>query len=214
MLGWRSAMKTCLACTLSVLWTLGAIATASADAPAKADVVPSLQKGGYVLYVRHPKTNPDQADTDPLHIENVHAQRQLSDEGRKQAKDLGDALRTLKIPVGAVMSSKFFRAQEAAKLLGVGKVETSMDLAEGGLVVSPNENQRRAQALRKLLGTAPPAGKNVIIVGHKGNLQDAAGKDLGDVAEGEVVIFQPIGENKAKVMARVPMPVWLTWIKS
>jgi phosphohistidine phosphatase SixA len=163
--------------------------------------------------MRHPKTNADQADTDPLHIENVKAQRQLNDEGRKQAKDVGQAIRALKIPVGAVISSKFFRAQEAAKLLGVGKVETSMDLAEGGLVVSPNENQRRAQALRKLLATTPPPGKNVIIVGHKGNLQDAAGKDLGDVAEGEVVIFQPMGDNKSKVMARVPAPVWVAWIK-
>src|SRR6185295_13763279 len=162
-------MKSCLACALCVLSILGAVATARADAPAKADVVPALQKGGYVLFMRHPKTHPDQADTDPLHIDNVKAQRQLSDEGRKQARDVGGALRTLKIPIGSVMSSKFARAQEAAALLGVGKVEASMDIAEGGLVVSPNENQRRAQALKKLLATAPPAGKNAIIVSHKGN---------------------------------------------
>ena len=206
-------MKIGLACCLCALLTIGAVATARADAPAKAEVVSALQKGGYVLFIRHPKTNPDQADTDPLHIDNVKAQRQLSDEGRRQAKDLGEAFRALKIPVAAVLSSKFWRAQEAAKLLEVGKVETSLDLAEGGLVVSPNENQRRAQVLRKLLGTAPPAGKNVVIVSHKPNLQDAAGKDLGDVAEGEVVIFQPMGENKSKVMARVPVPVWVSWLK-
>ena len=204
-------MKACLACVLCVVSTLGIAATASADAPAKADVVPALQKGGYVVFIRHPKTNPDQADTDPLHVDNVKAQRQLSDEGRKQAKDLGEAFRALKIPVAAVMSSKFFRAQEAATLLELGKVEASLDLAEGGLVVSPNENQRRAAALRKLLGTAPAAGKNLIIVSHKPNLQDAAGKDLADVAEAEVVIFQPLGEGKAKVFARVPAAVWTTW---
>jgi phosphohistidine phosphatase SixA len=196
-----------------MLLILGAVATARADAPAKAEIVPALQKGGYVLFIRHPKTNPDQADTDPLHIDNVKAQRQLSDEGRKQAKDLGEAFRTLKIPVATVLSSKFWRAQEAAKLLGVGKVEPSLDLAEGGLVVSPNENQRRAQVLRKLLGTAPAEGKNVVIVSHKPNLQDAAGKDLGDVAEAEVVIFQPLGESKFKVMARVPAAMWVDWAK-
>src|SRR5262245_2743525 len=157
-------MKMCLACVVCALSTIGVIATAQADAPAKADVVPALQKGGYVLFIRHPKTNQDQADTDPLHIDNVKAQRQLSDEGRKQAKDLGGAFRALKIPVATVMSSKFRRAQEAAQLLEMGKVDTTLDLAEGGLVVSPNENQRRAQVLRKLLGTAPPDGKNVIIV--------------------------------------------------
>src|SRR5215813_2594678 len=106
-------MKACLLCALCVLLTLGTIATAAADTPAKSDgpvkgdVVPALQKGGYILFIRHPKTNPDQADVDPLHIDNVKAQRQLSDEGRKQAKDLGAALRALKIPVGPVLSSKF-----------------------------------------------------------------------------------------------------------
>lgn len=206
-------MKACLACVLCALSTVGVVATANADGPTKTDVVPALQKGGYVLFIRHPKTHPDQADTDPLHIENVKKQRQLSDEGRKQAKDLGEAFRALKIPVASVMSSKFWRAQEAAKLLELGKVEISLDLAEGGLVVSPNENQRRAQVLRKLLGTAPPEGKNLIIVSHKPNLQDAAGKELGDVAEAEVVIFQPLGESKSKVLARVPAALWTSWTK-
>ncbi len=209
-------MKTYLACVLGALFTLGAlgtVVTAHADAPAKADVVPALQKGGYVLFIRHPKTNPDQADTDPLHIDNVKAQRQLSDEGRKQAKELGEAFRALKLPVATVLSSKFWRAQEAAKLLELGKVEPSIDITEGGLVVSPNENLRRAAALRKLLGTAPPEGKNVIIVSHKPNLQDAAGKDLGDVVEAEVVVFQPLGDSKSKVVARVPAAMWTTWAK-
>jgi phosphohistidine phosphatase SixA len=198
---------------VAVLFTVCAIATARADAPARSDVVPALQKGGYVLFIRHPKTHPDQADTDPLHIDNVKAQRQLSDEGRQQAKDLGQAFRALKIPVASVLSSKFWRAQEAAKLLDLGKVDASLDLAEGGLVVSPNENQRRAQALRKLLGTAPPDGKNVIIVSHKPNLQDAAGKDFGDIAEAEVAIFQPQGEGKFKLLARVPAATWTDWTK-
>jgi phosphohistidine phosphatase SixA len=205
-------MKVYLAGILGVLVMMFG-AAAHADAPAKADVVPALENGGYVLFIRHPKTNQDQADTDPLHIDNVKAQRQLSDEGRKQAKELGEAFRALKVPVDTVLSSKFWRAQEAAKLLEMGKVEASLDLAEGGLVVSPNENQRRAQALRKLLGTAPPEGKNRIIVGHKPNLQDAAGKDLGDVAEAEVVVFQPLGDSKFKVVARVPAAVWTSWTK-
>ena len=212
-------MKACFLSALCVSLTLGTITTANADTPAKSDgparaeVVPALQKGGYILFIRHPKTNADQADIDPLHIDNVKAQRQLSDEGRKQAKDLGAALRALKIPVGTVLSSKFWRAQEAATLLAVGKVQASIELSEGGLVVSPNENQRRAQALKKLLATAPPAGQNVVIMSHKPNLQDAAGKDLGDVAEGEVVIFQPLGADKSKVMARVPAALWSTWTR-
>ncbi len=90
---------------------------ACAEPPPPSEVVPELQKGGYVLFVRHPKTDPNQADTDPLHLDNVKAQRQLTDEGRRQAKALGEAFRALKIPVGKVVASKFHRTQEAAKPL-------------------------------------------------------------------------------------------------
>jgi phosphohistidine phosphatase SixA len=138
-----------------------------AEQPSGPELISMLQKGGYVLFIRHPKTNQDQADTDPLNLDNVKAQRQLSDDGRKQAKNLGEAFRVLKIPSEKVLSSEFFRAQEAAKLLNIGEVSTSLDVTEGGLVVSPNENKRRAAALQRLLSTPPPKGKNLIIVSHK-----------------------------------------------
>jgi len=186
---------------------------ACADPPAPSEVVPELQKGGYVLFVRHPKTDPEQADTDPLHLDNVKAQRQLTDEGRKQAKSLGEALRALKVPVGKVVASKFQRAQEAAKLLDVGEVTTSLDVTEGGLVVSPRENERRAKVLRELLSTAPAEGKVVVIVSHKSNLQDAAGKEFGDLAEGELVVFKPLGDGKFKTVARVTPETWGQWAK-
>jgi phosphohistidine phosphatase SixA len=192
--------------SLVPLILMAAAVSARAEPLAPDQVVPELRKGGYVLFIRHPATNPDQADTDPLHLNNVKAQRQLSDEGRKQARTIGEAFRKLKIPVAKVVSSKFWRAQEAAKLLEVGEVVPSVDVAEGGLVVSPNENKRRAEALRSLLGTAPPKGKNLVIVSHKPNLQDAAGKEFGDVGEGEVVVFRPLGDSKFEAVARVAPP--------
>jgi phosphohistidine phosphatase SixA len=177
-------------------------------------LLPELRKGGYVLFLRHPQTNPDQADTDPLNLDNVQAQRQLSDGGRQQAKTLGEAFRALKIPVGKVISRKFERARKAAKFLDVGPVTTSVDVTEGGLVVSPRENQRRAKALREWLSTPTAEGKNTIIVSHKSNLQDAAGKEFGDLAEAEVVVFKPLGEGKFKVVARVASPeTWSRWAK-
>jgi len=166
------------------------------------------------LFLRHPQSNPDQADTDPLNLENIKAQRHLTDEGRKQAKALGAAFKQLKIPVGKVLASKFYRTEETAKLLDLAAVATVLDVTEGGLVVSPKENQRRATALRKLLGTAPPEGKNIVIVSHKPNLEEAAGKEFGDLGEGEIVVFQPLGDSKFKVVARIAPPAkWSEWAK-
>jgi len=189
-------------------------AIARSEPPSPSDLVPELRKGGYVLFIRHPKTNPDQADTDPLHLDNIKAQRQLSEEGRKQAKALGEAFRALKIPVGEVIASKFNRAQEAARPLDAGEVTATADVAEGGLVVTPRENERRAKALRELLSAPPAKGKNTVIVSHKPNLQDAAGKEFGDVAEAEVVVFKPLGGGEFKVVARVASPeTWSKWAR-
>jgi phosphohistidine phosphatase SixA len=191
-----------------------AIAFPSLGAPPDKSIVAQLQKGGFVLFMRHGKTDPDQADTDPLHLDNIQAQRQLTDEGRQQARALGEAFRALKIPVGTVTCSKFNRAQETAKLLGFSTPQPSLDVSEAGLVVSTRENQRRAQALSELLSTPPPAGSNHFIVSHRPNLQDAAGKEFGDLSEAEVVIFRPLGSGKFELVARVaPVSVWTEWAK-
>jgi broad specificity phosphatase PhoE len=60
----------------------------------------------YVVFIRHPKSNPDQADTYPPRLDNINAQRHLSDEGHKQAKALGEAFRALKLPIERVITSK------------------------------------------------------------------------------------------------------------
>lgn len=191
-----------------------AIAWPVLGAPPDKSIVTQLQKGGYVLFMRHGKTNLDQADTDPLHLDNVKAQRQLTDEGRQQARDIGAAFRALKIPIGSVTCSKFYRAQEMAKLLGFSTPQPSIDVSEGGQVVTPLENQRRAQALRDLLSTPPAEGFNHIIVSHKPNLQDTAGKEFGDMSEAEVAIFRPLGAGKFEFVARVaPASIWTEWAK-
>src|SRR5437667_11826656 len=108
--------------TLVPLIVLAAAASAAGQPASSDKLLPELAKGGYILFIRHPKTNPDQADTDPLHLDNIKAQRHLSDEGRRQAETLGEAFKALKLPIEKVIASKFYRAQEAAKLLDVGAV--------------------------------------------------------------------------------------------
>ena len=159
--------------------------------PGMMEAVKALRGGGHVIVFRHGATHADQADTDPLNLANVAKQRQLNDQGRALARSIGDSIRKLKIPVGQVHSSVFNRAVETGKLLGFGDVKSSLDFAEGGLVVTPIENTRRAQALRKFAATVPPAGTNVILVTHKPNILDAFGKDWFEVKEGEASIFKP-----------------------
>ena len=181
---------------------------------AQADWIDDVRRGGYVIVIRHGATFSNQADTDPLNIANVAAQRQLNDQGRAQAKAMGEAMRELKIPVGSVMTSMFQRAVDTGMLLGFGEVKSTFDVTEGGLVVSPDENTRRTQALRKLAGMAQPVGSNLVIVTHKPNIMDAFGKDWFDVREGEVSVFQPDGQGGYKPIVRIKADEWNNLVKA
>ena len=102
----------------------------------------------------------------------------------------------------------FFRAIETGTLLGFGEVTSSMNITEGGLVVSPNENNRRALALRMLASTLPAPGTNNVLVSHKPNIMDAFGKDWLEVSEGEASIFKPNGSGGYAVVTRVKAGDW------
>jgi phosphohistidine phosphatase SixA len=188
-----------------LLWPLP---SHSQSVPSPTEWVNALRSGGHVIVIRHGATPTDQADTDPLHLENVDKQRQLNDAGRAQARSMGEAMRKLKIPVGEIHTSMFNRAVETGKLLGFEEVKPSIDFAEGGLVVPAIENNRRAQALRKAVATAAPPGTNVVVVTHKPNILDAFGKDWFEVKEGEASIFKPDGTAGYKLIVRVQAEEW------
>jgi broad specificity phosphatase PhoE len=186
---------------------IGTSAAAPLSAADESELANALRAGGLVILVRHGATFPDQADTDPFHPDNIAAQRNLNDKGKALAKAFGEALRQIGAPVGTVYTSLFNRAYETAVLAGFTDIQKSADITEGGLVVSPNENNRRAEALRKMLGTAPKPGTNTVIITHKPNIVDALGKDWFDVKEGEASIFRP--ENGSyHLVARVQMDEW------
>src|SRR6516165_4277072 len=172
-----------------------------------AKVVQALRAGGLVIVVRHGATFPDQADTDPLNFDNIAAQRNLNDNGKALAKAFGGSLRLARIPVGKVYTSKYNRAYETAVLAGFKDIEKTTDLTEGGLIVSPNENNRRAEAFRRMIATPPQAHTVTILITHQPNIIAALGKDWFDVKEGEASIFRP-SSGSYKLLTRVQMDQW------
>lgn len=195
-----------LATGLSAMLAI-AVSTGSSAAASDQEIAQALRAGGLVIVLRHGATFPDQADTDPLNYDNIAAQRNLNDKGKMLAKQFGDALRQVGVPVGKVYTSKYNRGYETALLAGFKDIEKTADLTEGGLVVSPNENNRRAEALRKMLAAAPDAGTNTILITHYPNIIAALGKEWFDVKEGEASIFRPENGNYTLV-ARIQMDEW------
>jgi len=188
------------------LFTTFVMAAPAARADDK-DIAQALRAGGLVLVVRHGATFADQADTDPLNFDNVAAQRNLNDKGKTLAKAFGEALRQAGIPIGKVYTSKYNRAYETAVIAGFPDIEKTADLTEGGLIVSPNENNRRAAAFRQMLAVAPKDHTNTILITHQPNIVAAFGKDWFDVKEGETSIFRP-ADGGYKLIARIQMDEW------
>src|SRR5262245_47412875 len=154
-----------------------------------------LRLGGYVIVFRHCSTVPDQVKTDSMSRGDLPPQRELSEQGRAQATSIGTAMRKLNIPVEGVLTSVTRRALQTGTLLGFEEVNAMAELTESGPVLTADENNRRAQALRKLVATWPAADNNMLIISHKPNIVDAFGKDWLDVREGEASVFQPDGNG-------------------
>jgi phosphohistidine phosphatase SixA len=196
---------------IALVALISLITTIAAAAPATPsndkDVAQALRAGGLILVVRHGATFTDQADTDPFNFDNIGARRNLNDKGKALAKAFGDALRQTGVPIGKVYTSKYNRAYETALIAGFPDIEKTADLTEGGLIVSPNENNRRADAFRKMLAMAPKNHTNTIIITHQPNIVAALGKDWFDVKEGETSIFRP-ADGGYQLVARIQMDEW------
>ena len=183
-------------------------APAAAEAPAltASDMLKKLRKGGYVIYVRHTQTDSNTKDGDLTNMSDCSKQRLLSKEGQENAVKLGAAFKAAKIPVGGVVTSRFCRAKETAKLMGFNKATESADLDNdsGEPAVNKAESDRRGAALRKLLAKAPAKRKNTVIIGHVPNIKAAAGLDFANMKEGEFAVFaRAKGESGFESVGRV-----------
>jgi hypothetical protein len=92
---------------------LGPVPTSAAD---DREIANALRAGGLIIVLRHGSTFRDQADTDPLHYDNIAAQRNLNDPGKATARAFGEAFRQIGVPVGEVYTSQLNRAYETAAL--------------------------------------------------------------------------------------------------
>ena len=165
-----------------------------------APLADALRKGGYVLYFRHTATDFSQPDMAMTTYEDCGTQRNLSDEGRRQAREIGANFRELKIPVGDVLASPYCRTMEVARLAFDKAVATP---AVRGATVG-GEADRYAD-LRALLALPVSGGTNRVISGHGNPFRAIAGAP--HLSEGEMVVIRPLGDKYA-IVARVPYSAW------
>jgi phosphohistidine phosphatase SixA len=168
------------------------------------ELVERLRDGGYVLYLRHALTDHSQEDAPNVDPRDCARQRNLTDAGRRQAREIGRAIDELEIPVGRVETSEFCRTRDTARL-AFGDAEVSDILTH----LPPKElraaHERRLRQLRALIARRPAMGTNTVLVGHITSLEDATGVH---VEEGDIVVFAPKGGRNYEVAGILPSAVW------
>jgi phosphohistidine phosphatase SixA len=155
--------------------------------------------------MRHSLTVPGIGDPPGFRLDDCSTQRNLSDEGRAQARRLGDAFRSAGVPVGEVLSSRWCRCIDTATL-AFGKVahypaiDSFFDRPDRG--VAANAGTMQTAELRKRI--ASHRGKDtLVLVTHQVNVTALTGIYP---AMGEFVVLRPGGGKGFTVVGRASVP--------
>lgn len=156
-----------------------------------------LRAGGLVILLRH-ATAPGVGDPANFKLDDCTTQRGLSDDGRAQARRIGEALRAQNVPIGRVLSSRWCRALETARL-ALGRVDGEPMLDQ---FYKPEERDERTQAVRAIIAAAPQSGTNLVLITHQPNV--TALTNLS-VEEGEIVVMGVAPDNTIAVYGRLKL---------
>ena len=89
--------------------------TTSIKADLNKKLINQLEEGGKLIFIRHAYA-PGSGDPDNFNLNDCSTQRNLSKEGQRQAKYIGEFFRNNKVKIDKVLSSEWCRCKETAKI--------------------------------------------------------------------------------------------------
>jgi phosphohistidine phosphatase SixA len=147
-----------------------------------------LKSGGHAVLMRHAVTTPGAGDPPGMRLDDCRSQRNLTDEGRRHARQIGEAFRARGIAIERVLTSPWCRCRETAQL-AFGAAEVSPAL--GNLYCRPEQRAPQVRELTAIV-TEPRRGSNLVLVSHGSTIAALTGVSL-DPAEMLVVTSQGAG---------------------
>jgi broad specificity phosphatase PhoE len=156
-----------------------------------------LRGGGQIVLVRHAATTAGVGDPDEMKLDDCGTQRNLSDEGRAQAVELGRLLRTRGVPVARVLSSPWCRCIDTARL-AFGHTPEILP-ALGNLFGRPERAASQVAELQPLMARRPANG-NLVLVSHGSTISALTGNAPGT---SEMVVLTPGGDGRFTVAGRL-----------
>jgi phosphohistidine phosphatase SixA len=192
-----AGMKTIIARWRQVLLAFMAAAFAigiygASDGQANEAVWRNLREGGHLILIRHALA-PGTGDPAGFVLENCATQRNLSAEGRAQARRLGEMLAANQVPIDRILSSRWCRALETARLMDLGPVEPFAPL--DSFFANPGQGPGKTAAVRMF---AQGLGdRTIIMVTHQVNITALTGIYP---RSGEMIIARPGGDRSDELV--------------
>jgi len=181
---------------ISTLFVLCFFLPVIASAQATRDIAwDALKQGQAVALIRH-AIAPGLGDPPGFRIGDCTTQRNLSQEGRDQARRIGEFFREKGVKETSVYSSQWCRCLETARLLNLGSVKELPAL--NSFFEDRSTDEAQTKQIRKFI-LSLSAGKPVIMVTHQVNITA-----LTDIvpSSGEIIIFQLTQDGQGKVLGR------------
>lgn len=104
------------------LFLIAIVPVPGSSAENQASLWGAVRSGSALVLIRHALA-PGTGDPETFTIGDCQTQRNLSENGRLQARAIGDLFRTSGIPQAKIYSSQWCRCRETAELLNLGPVE-------------------------------------------------------------------------------------------
>ena len=173
--------------------------TSSANELAIWDRLQGTAPKGYVLLLRH-SLAPGVGDPANFKLNDCSTQRNLSQDGRDDARDVGLWLQRREIKIAQVESSRWCRAIETATLLNLGKVRLNKNL-DSLFQEADALNHPQTIKVRKQIVSHRNKSGLLVLVGHFVNIGVLT--NVG-VDSGEGVLVRADSKGKIKVLGATP----------
>ena len=193
----RCLMSRCLAAGIAILLSLFSVLHSALASETVDETLWQAFKAGEAFAIMRHAIAPGTGDPANFKLGECSTQRNLSVEGREQARRAGELFRANGVKEALVYSSQWCRCRETARLLATGPVR---DLESLNSFYEAYE--RRSGQTRELKAwlQARPTGKPLILVTHQVNITALVGDS---VRSGEIFFVKPGSDGEYTVLGTI-----------
>ena len=155
----------------------------------------ALRMPGTHAVMRHARA-PGTGDPPGFRLGDCTTQRNLDEEGRQQARRIGDAFRANGIAADVVLTSAWCRAAETAELLDLAPV--TIEPALNSFFSARDEEERQTKSLVERLASL--GQRKAVLVTHQANITALTGVFP---SSGEIVVVSVTPDGSVAVKGRI-----------